>query len=655
MGNFNAEYWVNQGGDNLGPYSFSQIEQKFDKGEIGSGELVCVVGADVWSSIEEVLGLDIQTKDFEDGFVDRPKIIMKKSSGITLNKILSGVLFFLLLVFCGLYLFVQLRKSNPNTLEFSELYNPGTDNIEEVIKLAVSESLLIEEDGLLVMKDSNSSFTGWAKRLFLVGDILSSLVQYREGKAIFGYSWSAKGVRSEETTLQEGTGQIVYFFEGAGKRMESVYRSGLLNGVRTRWHENGEKAVEESWNNGRLNGQRLVWDKNGQKVEQVFYLNNLKNGPFSYWSKNGQKYEEGTYNNGVLDGKRIQWSRDGSDRFEEFYENGKLIPLDPIEVAVMAKDALADPDAGPVLAKLLKLAGKDEDWARKARATNEVVNFIFDRFKQSQIPGHEIFNDLATSLFEFAKQGGGKEKMVVSSLDWIRNQWGIDIFFNEQGFALRELPESVSLGPITWQSVDYAQDFLGSLQGDSRDLVVGDLQNLFQAVGVELGEETETIQNKVEVQIWDQFELQAEDAGSANLELKGGELVFTAIESKKIKKIDNGNSIFETIESEILYTISQQRSQGKKVGPFFKVLDEAKVKFQESMNGTLMIRKYTDLVIISDQLSAEGKTLLYPNVTIQFAGLAPMGENTTIRFTKVELGEFLEAPEPINGDNDIPL
>ena len=242
------------------------------------------------------------------------------------------MLFFLLLVFCGLYLFVQLRKSNPITLEFSELNHAGTDNHEEVIKLAVSESLLIEEDGLLVMKDSNSPFTGWAKRFFLVGDILSSLVQYRDGKAILAYSWSAKGVRSEETTLQEGTGQIVYFFEGAGKRMESAYRSGELNGVRTRWHQNGEKAVEESWNNGRLNGQRLVWDKNGQKVEQVIYLNNLKSGSFSYWTKKGQKYEEGTYKNGLLDGKRIQWSRDGSDRFEEFYKNGKLITLSLIHI-----------------------------------------------------------------------------------------------------------------------------------------------------------------------------------------------------------------------------------------------------------------------------------------------------------------------------------
>ena len=210
-------------------------------------------------------------------------------------------------------------------------------------------------------------------------------------------------------------------------------------------------------------------------------------------------------------------------------------------------------------------------------------------------------------------------------------------------------PHNIDISYLNWRiiSLFYNKNFVPKAgeylipKGSS----INDLQNLFQAVGVELGEETETIQNKVEVQIWDQFELQAEDAGSANLELKGGELVFTAIESKKIKKIDNGNSIFETIESEILYTISQQRSQGKKVGPFFKVLDEAKVKFQESMNGTLMIRKYTDLVIISDQLSAEGKTLLYPNVTIQFAGLAPLVDNTTIRFTEVELGEFVEEPE----------
>jgi|GEM_PF-1097077 len=643
MGSNIVEYWVSRDGDNLGPYSLAQLEKMQKKGEFAGGELVCEVGADQWSSIKDVLGGDDSIQEFKDKFEDSPKIIIKKRSGMSLNAILTGVLFFLLLVCGGLYLFVQFRINN------SMVSNPakGDDsNIEELIKLAKDVQLLEEKDGLMLVKESNSLFSGWAKSYYSKGDTVSSLVQYKEGKAIQGHSLNKLGGRTEETTLMEGTGQVVLFFEGAGRRMESSYRAGVLNGRRTRWYESGEKEIEESWNDGELNGQRLAWDKNGQKVEQVFYLDGLKSGPFSYWSKDGQKYDEGIHKNGKLEGKRIQWSRDGSERFEEFYENGELIPQNPTEEPEMEKETEVEIEIDPVLAKLLSLAGKDEGWISKAQSTSKVVNFIMERFKQSQIPGHEIFADLATSLFEYAKQGGKDEKMVMSGLDWIRNQWGIEVLFNEEGFVLSELPESVTLGPLTWQRVDYAQDFLGSLQGESRDLVVGDLEDLFKSVGVNLGRETESISKKVERQIWEQFVLKAEDAKNANLVLKNGDLVFDGFETKKMKKIDpSGNSIFETVETAISYTFSQTKAQGKKIGPFLNVLDNARAKFEELKNGTLRIRKYTDLVILSDQLTPNGKALLYPNVTIQFAGLAPLGDNTTIRFTKVELGGFVEEPE----------
>jgi hypothetical protein len=52
---------------------------------------------------------------------------------------------------------------------------------------------------------------------------------------------------------------------------------------------------------------------------------------------------------------------------------------------------------------------------------------------------------------------------------------------------------------------EYAEDYLGLLQGESRDFVVGDLKSLFSAIGIRFEIETETIQRLVERQIWDEL------------------------------------------------------------------------------------------------------------------------------------------------------
>ncbi|MBT5715950.1 MAG: hypothetical protein HOI70_03470, partial [Opitutae bacterium] len=89
---------------------------------------------------------------------------------------------------------------------------------------------------------------------------------------------------------------------------------------------------------------------------------------------------------------------------------------------------------------------------------------------------------------------------------------------------------------------------------------------------------------------------------------------------------------------------SQKKARDKKIGPFFQVLADARAKFEEAKNGTLMIRTYSDLTIYSDKVSPDGASFLYPNVSIKFAGLAPLSENTLIRFIQVEPGILLEEP-----------
>ena len=116
------------------------------------------------------------------------------------------------------------------------------------------------------------------------------------------------------------------------------------------------------------------------------------------------------------------------------------------------------------------------------------------------------------------------------------------------------------------------------------------------------------------------------------------------IQQKKIKKIDpNGNSIFETMEEAVSYRFDD-RIQSKKMGPFLNVLDEVNVKFEEARNGNLTLRKYTGLSVFSDLSLPVGKRIIYPNVTVQFAGVGTISENTLFRGIKVELGEPVNEP-----------
>ena len=639
-----SRYWVNRSGENIGPYSLDDIRDLQKSGDLDLGDPACLVGEDDWLSVEEILGFGSSLKNDVDAEGGQ-KIIVAKKTGISFNAILTIILFLLLFVCSGL--FVYLKFNNSKTLSTTDVKKHPDEivNIEDAAMVAILLDTLSLNKGVMQSRDQNVPFSGWAKKNFPEGDKISSLLKLEVGKYILGFSWRPNGEKCKETSLDEGKGILIEYFQSGGVKKETTFRAGLVNGMVTIWHENKQKSVEESYVDGRLHGQSVSWHENGQKIKQVFYMEDLKNGPYSYWTKDGQKFDEGTYRNGKLDGRRILWSDDGLDRNEEFYKDGELISQIPPLNPVMNEELEGIPEGNPVLLNLLNLAGDETGWVTKAREVCEVVEFIQERFEKSNVEGHEIFAELTLGLFKHAKGDRNALKDLLVLLESINNRWGISIYFKDEAFVLRDLPKSVSFGPITWNQVEYAQEFQGSLQGESRDFVVGDLKSLFSAIGVQFETETESIQRLVERQIWDELCERAEDAKIANLQFINGELTFKEFMEKKLKKINpQGQSIFETMEEEVSYTFSQRKARDKKIGPFFQVLADARLQFEETKNSTLMIRTYSDLTIFSDKVSPDGASFLYPNVSIKFAGVAPLSEDTLIRFIQVELGVLLQEP-----------
>ena len=639
-------YWINVKGENLGPFTLEEISEKVETGEFVSSDPICLVGNDEWLNLGEFLDSDstIEQKDVE--WMDKKKIIVTQKSGLSLNVILTTVLFFLLLVCVGLYLFAQFRGNSVKTIdEEVDVSFIGDEEIKKIASSAQSKSSFIITDGLMIKRDAGLPYTGWIKSSYSNSDSLSALVQYENGKVLLGLSWKPDGVKCSHSSLENGEGILTTYYDSGERQLEELYRSGLLNGLSTRFFKNSQKEEENFYLNGRLHGQRVSWHNNGQKIEQVFYLEGVKSGPYSLWSKDGQKYDEGIYKNGKIDGRRIQWSRDGLERIEETYKDGEKIPEIQVNPLPMVNDLLPSEEVDPVLASLLELAGEDEEWIGKANASSGVVNFITARFEKSQISGHEIFADLAIALFDYAKRGINQKEALFDLLSWINNQWGIAIIFEGDGFFVSEIPQSVRFGPISWERSIYENDFLGSLQGESREFVIGDLENLFQSVELTLGREKESVQRKVERLIWEDLALRAGETENAKLEFKNNQLFYNSTIEQTLKKIDpQGNSIFDTVEKEVLFIFTQQHARDKKLGPFIKVLQDAGVRFEEMRNGNLTIRKYSKLCIFSDQVSQDGAAYIYPEVTIQFAGVAPLGPDSLIRHIKIELGEIIEEP-----------
>ena len=106
------KYWINSKGENLGPFTREEISEKVETGEFVLSDPICLVGNEEWLDLGEFLNSDSIIDQKEVEWKDEQKVIVARKSGLSLNVILTTVLFFLLLVCVGLYLFAQFRGNS---------------------------------------------------------------------------------------------------------------------------------------------------------------------------------------------------------------------------------------------------------------------------------------------------------------------------------------------------------------------------------------------------------------------------------------------------------------------------------------------------------------------------------------------------------------
>ena len=198
------KYWINSKGENLGPFTREEISEKVETGEFVLSDPICLVGNEEWLDLGEFLNSDSIIDQKEVDWKDEQKVIVAPKSGLSLNVILTTVLFFLLLVCVGLYLFAQFRGNSVETRdEQVDVSFIGDKEIKDIASSAWTKSSFIIADGLMVKRDADLPYTGWIKATYSNSESLSTLVQYEKGKVLLGFSWMPDGVKIGRASCRE--------------------------------------------------------------------------------------------------------------------------------------------------------------------------------------------------------------------------------------------------------------------------------------------------------------------------------------------------------------------------------------------------------------------------------------------------------------------
>ena len=639
-------FWVLNDGKTSGPFSYNHLAQAFENEEISDGSLICSVGQDEWEPIQNLFDLEKENEIQSD--IGNKRVVMAKNKSAFPNILLTGIAFFLILVCVGLFIYLKSEKAKnlfgKNESPVSESQN---NNFEVIASDAIDFALITMVNGY-AQTEEGTNFSGWAKSYYQNVDSLSLLIYFNEGLINEAHSWNPDGEKSPETSLQNGTGVISEKNNQGVTFRYTEYKAGQKSGKSAEWHSNGQKSIQESFLSGELHGQKIIWDPNGQKIEEAFYTNGVANGPYSKWASNGQKIEQGIYKDGNLDGRRILWTSDGEVREDQFYENGKM--LEPVaKKNEIMDDVLKVENEDPILAKYLENIGEDGNGLEVARGLAAFVKNLQGKYQENEMISGEIFVELGLGLLDQSISNEISSSLLLDSLEMVENRLSVKIKKSANGFILCEIPDRVTFAGLTWDQSEFENLSINLINAESRFSVIEDLKKLFSISDIFLGSDTTFMTTLVKRKMWDSLSVVADEFEKANFKVKQGVLTYETAVNKTIKKINpQGKSEFSTVSEDVIFTFDK-RIENKPVGKIFDALNGVRAQYEEIKNGTLTIRKYSNLVIFSDEKSVDGNQFLYPSVTLQIAGVTPFKDSSLIRAIKLDLGEKVE--EPIDNEN----
>ena len=176
---------------------------------------------------------------------------------------------------------------------------------------------------LFYRKGEKRPFTGTA---IAQGKGKKTESEFREGRMDGVHrSWYANGQIESEAHFGGGVRDGWMRLWGRDGRLlrEAHFENGLADGRTTEWYPNGKMERRTSWQEGKREGAVETWFENGKRKGMGNFDHGKRNGAFIVWWENGKKRQESNYQMGVPNGWWVEWDEDGEATRQTYFEKGK--------------------------------------------------------------------------------------------------------------------------------------------------------------------------------------------------------------------------------------------------------------------------------------------------------------------------------------------
>jgi len=187
----------------------------------------------------------------------------------------------------------------------------------------IPASELGRKGDLFYRKGEKSPFTGTA---ITQGNGKKTESEFREGRMDGVHrSWYGNGQIESEAHFDHGVrdGWVRLWSRDGRLLQEAHFENGLADGRTTEWYPNGKMQRRTSWQEGKREGSVETWFESGKKKGIGNFDQGKRNGVFAIWWENGKKRQESNYQMGVPNGWWVEWDEDGETTRQTYFEKGK--------------------------------------------------------------------------------------------------------------------------------------------------------------------------------------------------------------------------------------------------------------------------------------------------------------------------------------------
>lgn len=138
--------------------------------------------------------------------------------------------------------------------------------------------------------------------------------------------------------------------QGGESEIEENFVDGVLEGAAVT-RRGGVKVEEKNYKNGELDGVSTRWLEDGRKFSEETFKKGVRSGPFSDWADDGKLMMQGTWVPAGLDGRFTRWDADGKKEFELEFKQGRLTKIlrqrkasGPLNIVIEHPHESSEPD-----------------------------------------------------------------------------------------------------------------------------------------------------------------------------------------------------------------------------------------------------------------------------------------------------------------------